>query len=147
MAFPFTTENAESTGRLQALVKRLSVEDFTRTTSYGWTISALLAHLAFWDQRMLVLLRRWQQNGFDPSPVDAQATNDALLPLCTSMEPRTAVELCLTSARLLDAALAALSDDQFEDIRKKAEASATQFRMNRSLHRNDHLNDMAALLE
>src|SRR3972149_8789515 len=97
MALPFTEENRASRVRLRSLVGRLSAEDLALTTDYGWTLSALFAHLAWWDQRVLILLRRWKETGVDESPVDSQAVNDALRPLCLALEPRKAIELCLSS--------------------------------------------------
>lgn len=146
MTFPFAQENTESRQRLAAIVRGLSEADLARSTDYGWTISALLAHLAFWDQRMLVLLKRWQETGFDPSPVDDTAVNDALKVICHALEPRAAIELCLSSAEALDAELAALTPDLVKQIEEHAKATSTVFRMNRSLHRNDHVKDIEALL-
>ncbi len=59
MTFPYVQQNTESRQRLASLVRRLSDEDLARTTDYGWTVAALLAHLAFWDHRMSVILTRW----------------------------------------------------------------------------------------
>jgi len=142
MAFPFVEENSESKRRLETLVRGLTDEDLTRSSSDGWTVAALLAHLAFWDQRVLVLLRRWKEKGVDSSPVDADAVNDALQPLCRVMPPRTAVELCLSSAEIVDAALETVTADLVQQI----EASGTHFRFNRALHRDDHLRQIERLL-
>ena len=78
MTFPYSEQNAASRSKLEGLVSRLTDTDLALATDYGWTISALLAHLAFWDQRMLVILKRWQEHGFDPSHIDSAAVNDAL---------------------------------------------------------------------
>jgi hypothetical protein len=109
-------------------------------------VSALLAHLAFWDQRVLVILRRWQAEGFDPSPIDAMAVNDSLKVICHALEPRTAADLCLISAEAVDAELETLSSDFVKQIEEHAQATDTQFRMNRGLHRSGHLDDIEALL-
>ena len=146
MTFPFAQENTESRHRLETLVGGLSDEDLARSTHYGWTIAALLAHLAFWDQRMIVILRRWKENGFDPSPIDAAAVNDALKVICHALEPRAAAGLALSAAKQIDAELETLTPDLFKQIEEHAEATSTQFRMNRSLHREGHLNDIEALL-
>src|SRR5215208_3433525 len=98
MTFPFAQENTQSWRRLETLVRGLSAEDLARSTDYGWTVAALLAHLAFWDQRMIVILRRWLEEGFDPSPTDARAVNDALKVVCHALDPRAAVELSLAYA-------------------------------------------------
>ncbi|MGE5378728.1 MAG: maleylpyruvate isomerase N-terminal domain-containing protein, partial [Bacteroidota bacterium] len=56
MTFPYSEQNTTSRRRMETLVYGLSDEDLARTTDYGWTVAALLAHLAFWDQRMSVIL-------------------------------------------------------------------------------------------
>jgi DinB family protein len=147
MAFSFVQENDESRRRLETLVRSLSDQDLALCTSYGWTVAALLAHLAFWDQRMVVILKRWQETGFDPSPIDSTAVNDSLKVLCHALDPHTAIELCLTCAAAADAELATLTPDLVKQIEEHAQATGTQFRMNRSLHRNDHLKDIEALLQ
>jgi len=147
MTFPYSEQNAQSRRRLETLVRRLSDEDLARSTDYGWTVAALLAHLAFWDQRVLVILRRWKEDRFDPSPIDSAAVNDALRVICHGLEPRTAIELCLSSAQAVDAELDTLTPELVKQMEEHAAATETQFRMNRSLHRDGHLNDIEALLK
>lgn len=146
MSLPFVEENAKSRQRLEVLAARLTEQDLVLTTSYGWTIAALLAHLAFWDQRMIAILRRWKESGFDESPIDSAAINDALKPLCNAITPRIAVELSMSSARMIDDELETLTSEFYEQIQKQVEATSTQFRFIRALHRNDHLNDIEALI-
>ena len=96
---------------------------------------------------MLVILRRWMDEGFDPSPIDAMAFNDSLRVICHALDPRTAIQLCLSSAQAVDAELDKLTPEQVKQMEEHAEATETQFRMNRSLHRDGHLNDIEALLK
>jgi len=138
MTSSFVDENTASRRRLESLVRRLSDADLARSTSDGWTVAALLAHLAFWDQRVIALLRRWEAKGVDESPVDPDAINDALKPLCLALTPRTAAELCLSSAEAVDAKLEAIT----ADLVKRIQTSPTHFRFNRALHRDDHLNEI-----
>lgn len=147
MTFPYTEQNAQSRQRLQDLVRRLSSEDLARTTDYGWTVAALLAHLAFWDQRMVVILRRWLDEGFDASPMDAGVVNDSLKVVWHALEPRAAIELCLSCAETTDAELDTLTADLVQQLEEHAASTGTQFRMNRSLHRSAHLDDIEALLK
>src|SRR6266508_190613 len=147
MTFPYSKENAESYQRLKSLAHRLTDTDLALSTDYGWTVAARLAHLAFWDQRVLVILRRWQEEGFDPSPIDARAVNHSLKVICQALEPRTAIELCLSSAEAVDTELETLSPELVKQMEEHAQANDTQFRMNRSLHRDGHLNDIEALLK
>jgi hypothetical protein len=146
MTFPYAHQNDESRRRLQALVQRLSEADLARSTDYGWTVAALLAHLAFWDQRMIMILKRWKEEGLDASPMDTGVVNDALRVICHAMEPRKAVQLCLSSAEAADAELARLTAEEVKHLEEHAASTDTQFRMNRSLHRAGHLNDIEALL-
>ena len=139
---PVHEENTASRLRLETFAAHLSDEDLARTNPHGWTVAALLAHLAFWDQRMVVLLRRWKAHGVDLSPADPDMINDALLPLCLALDPRKAVELCLSSAREADAEIAATSPELYKAI----EAAPVHFRFNRALHRNNHLNEIEKLL-
>ncbi len=147
MTFPYSQQNAESRRRLESLVRRLTDTDLALSTDYGWTISALLAHLAFWDQRVSVILQRWQEQGFDPSPIDSAAVNDALKVICHALEPRITADLALVAAEKVDSELETLSADFVKQIEEHAEATSTPFRMNRSLHRDGHLDDIEALLQ
>jgi hypothetical protein len=147
MTFPYAQQNDESRRRLKDLVSHLSDADLARSTHYGWTIAALLAHLAFWDQRMIMILKRWREAGLDASPIDAGVVNDSLRVICQALEPRKAIELCLSAAEAADAELAKLTAAEVKQIEEHAAATDTQFRMNRSLHRNGHLDDIEALLK
>lgn len=147
MTFPYAQQNAESRRRLQTLVQRFSEEDLARSTDYGWTVAALLAHLAFWDQRMIVILKRWREEGLDASLIDSGVVNDSLRVICHALEPRKAIELCLFSAEAANAELATLTAQEVKQMEEHAAATDTPFRMNRSLHRDGHLNDIEALLK
>jgi hypothetical protein len=147
MTHAFVQANDTSRRRLEALVRGLSERDLALSTDYGWTVAALLAHLAFWDQRMVVILQRWKETGFDPSPIDSAAVNDSLKVICHALEPRAAVELCLACAEAADAELAALTPDLVKQIEAHIQATSTPFRMDRSLHRSGHLDDIERLLQ
>ena len=147
MTFPYSQQNAESRRRLESIVRRLTDTDLALSTDYGWTVSALLAHLAFWDHRVSVILDRWRTEGFDPSPIDSGAVNDSLKEIAHAIEPRTAVDLALIAAEKVDSELDTLSADFVKQLEIHAAATDTQFRMNRSLHRNGHLDDIEALLK
>lgn len=146
MTFPYSEQNAQSRRRLVELTQKLTDEDLARSTDYGWTVAALLAHLAFWDHRMSAILHRWQEEGLDPSPIDMMAVNDALRVICHAFEPRTAIDLAISAAEKIDAELDALTTERTKELEEHAAATETQFRMNRSLHRDGHLDDIEGLL-
>ena len=146
MAFPYSEQNANSRRRLAELRQTLTNEDLARSTDYGWTVAALLAHLAFWDHRMSAILRRWQEEGLDPSPIDMMVVNEALQVICHAVEPGAAVGLAISAAEKIDTELDALTAERTKEIEAHAASTETQFRMNRSLHRDGHLDDIERLI-
>src|SRR3972149_3651004 len=88
----YVAENTATRERLKALVARLSDDDLRRPLEEGWTVGATLAHIAFWDQRALRLLEKWERQGVSPSPLpaDVDAINDAMRALCLAIPPRQA---------------------------------------------------------
>src|SRR5215470_6911948 len=73
----FITENSNELRRLRALVERLSDADLARPTPGGWTVAASLAHVAFWDQRILFWLDRWESGEAPRHLHEADAGNKA----------------------------------------------------------------------
>lgn len=123
-----------------------SDEELRRPTPYGGTVAGLLAHLAFWERRVTVLLRRWQAGGVDDSPVDPDMINDALAPLLAALAPRAAAELCLAAAAEADAAVAALSPELTVAIEQAMVEGRVFMRLDRGLHRLGHLADLEPII-
>ncbi len=142
----FIEANNASRARLESFVHGLTDEELRRPTSYGGTVAGLLAHLAFWERRVTVLLRRWQAGGVDASPIDPDMINDALAPLLAALAPRAAAELCLAAAAEADAAVAALSPELTAAIKQAMAEGKVFMRLDRSLHREGHLKDLEALV-
>jgi hypothetical protein len=139
---PFVAENARERERLIALVERLSDKELRLPLAAGWTISAALAHLAFWDRWSLVRLRRWKQGGVAASPVDLDVVNDTFLPFCLALEPRVAARIAVSSAEEIDRELEDISDESVRAIDNLGD----KFRLYRSIHRKLHLDDIEAAL-
>lgn len=138
-----TESNDASRARLEALVRGLTDEELRRPVHYGGTVAALLAHLALFDRRVTVLLRRWTAAGeVDESPVDADMINDSVAPILAALEPRAAVELCLAAAAEADAAVAALSPEMIAAIEQAMAEGRVFMRLDRGLHRAGHLADI-----
>jgi len=139
---PFVVENDRERKRLQKLVERITDEELSLPMWGAWTIAAAFAHLAFWDQRSLVLMQKWRKTGVAPSPIDNDVTNDALLPLCLEIPPKVAANLAVTAAEAIDLELERASDNLIADIGKLGE----RFRLYRSDHRKVHLDQVENLL-
>jgi hypothetical protein len=136
-------ENAAARERLEIFVRKLSDADLCHPLAAGWTVSAVMAHLAFWDKRALVLIEKWKQDGIGPSPMDVDIINEATRELCLAIPPRAAVEIAIASATAIDRAIEQLNPEMAADI----EANGKTVRLNRALHRHDHLNQIAKALE
>ena len=54
----FVIENERERNRLKLLVERISDLELILKMWEGWTVAAAFAHLAFWDQRALVLMKK-----------------------------------------------------------------------------------------
>jgi len=143
----FVTQNKNERTRLAALVGRLSDTDLARPLPAGWTVAAVLAHVAFWDQRALVLLKRWQQAGPGALPpavqeADVHWINDAGKPLFLAMPPRRAAEVAVAIAEAVDRTIEALPD---EFVTRNA-AAGTPVSLLRAEHRREHLDEIEAAL-
>ena len=139
---PFVVENTRERERLVRLVNRITDEELGLPMWEGWTIAAALAHLAFWDQRALVLMKKWKISGVASSPIDDDVTNDSILPLCSAISPRVAARLAVSAAEAIDFELENAGDDLITDIWQLGE----KFRLYRSEHRKLHLDQIEGLL-
>jgi hypothetical protein len=138
----FAHENALSQARLKALVERLTPAQLAMRLDDGWTISAVLAHMAFWDRRMLLLTERLQREGITDSPYDAHAMNDAMKPMLLAIPPQDAARMCIEAAGQVDAAVATLPDEFIQAVKEHG----TPFNPHRSEHRNYHLDEIERAL-
>jgi hypothetical protein len=138
----FAAENARERERLRNLVNEITDEELTLALNIeGWTVAVALAHLAFWDERRLVLVRKWKKKGVTPSPIDGDIVNDALVPLLLAIPPRKAADLSILMAEALDRELEEASPDLIAAI----EALGDSHALNRSIHRKMHLDEIEAL--
>jgi hypothetical protein len=137
--------NAQGRARLWTLASGLTDEELALPADDGWTVAALLAHLAFWDYRVLVLLVRWKKaGGVGPSPIDVDGVNDATKPLCLAIPVRAAAGLALNAAEAVDAELEHLPEDLKPGIDQLVQEG--KFRLDRSIHRNEHLDQIERIL-
>ena len=143
MAQPYVAENNEQRARLRALVERVSDADLARPLDAGWTVGAVLAHLAFWDQRTLVLIERWEKDDPRTPPrgiegKDVDWINDSAKALCLALTPRAAARLAVATADAVDRRVEALSS---ELVAANA-AAGTPLNLFRAEHRREHLDEI-----
>ena len=140
----YIAENAAELRRLRTLVERLSDADLARPTPGGWTVASSLAHVAFWDQRILFWLDRWE-HGQAPrrlDEADVDWINDAGKPLCLALPPGVAARLTVEIAEQVDRRLATLTDER---IAANTAAGEPLF-LARAHHRKTHLDEIERVL-
>ncbi len=143
MSRSFIEENAQQRERLRSLLSGLSDRELAQPLYADWTVAGILGHMAFWDYRALVLIRRWKQTGVkEPSAMDVNAINDAMLPLLLAISPRRAAEIVLEAAAAIDKEIAGLSPELIAQIG----ALGPSFRLNRGIHRLEHIDQIEAAL-
>ena len=142
MAREYVEENTLQRERLRLLVARLSDQDFARPLYGDWTIAAVLAHMAFWDYRAGLLLKRWRQEGVKPSPADVDILNDAMRPLLQAISLRKGAELALEAANAIDREIEGLSQDLLAQI----QANPSVLRLDRARHRREHMDQIESAL-
>jgi hypothetical protein len=137
----FVELNRAATDRMRALAARLSDEEMRRRVGENWTVAIALAHLAFWDRRVLQILDNTERDGkLSLFEIDI-VVNDISLPLWAAIPPRTAARLAIDTADALDARLAGFSEDLLEEIHAYNKRWVV-----RAFHRNDHLDEIDAAL-
>jgi hypothetical protein len=138
----YIARNDTERARLKRLVARLSDTDLARAMPGGWTVAGVLAHLAFWDQRALVLLERDLPSVSAAAPglrdEDIDWINDAAKPLCLALAPRRAADLAVAIAEEVDRGVAALT----EDFITRNTAAGGPISLDRAEHRREHLQDI-----
>jgi hypothetical protein len=137
----FIERNRASTERMRALVARLSDAELSQTLGEHWTVAITLAHLAFWDRRVLYLLDQTEQAGKLVVPAIDLAVNDISLPLWAAIPPREAARLAIETAVTLDERLEAFPSALLEQIGAKDD-----WWLVRALHRDLHLDEVEAAL-
>jgi len=130
----YVEHNAVEREHLVALAKRLSEDELSRPLEAGWTVSGVLAHLAFWDQRALTLLKKWEANGISPSPMDTDVVNEAKRPLCNAIAPRAAAQLAIDCATAIDVKIAQLGPAMITNV----ETNGQTVRLDRAHHWRMH---------
>jgi hypothetical protein len=137
----FVERNRASSRRIRALAESLSDEDLQRPVGKHWTVSIALAHLAFWDRRVLLLLDRLEQTGkLEPLEIDL-VVNDVALPFWAAMPPRAAARLAVATVEALDKRLEEFPEALLAQVR-----SGNERWIVRALHRDPHLDAVTAAL-
>jgi uncharacterized damage-inducible protein DinB len=142
----YVAENDVQLRRLRDLVQGLDQEQLARPMEAGWTVASVLAHMAFWDYRIVVQLDRWGADGLGSPPTYEEEAvdwiNDAAKPIFLAIPPSIAAQVALEAAKAADQAVAAISDE----LLAKNEETGLIINPVRAEHREEHLNELERAL-
>jgi hypothetical protein len=138
----FVEVNRASRERIRTLIASLSDEELRTPVGEHWTVGIALAHLAFWDRRVMYALDMSERDEQLFIPQIDLAVNDLSLPLWAAIPPREAGRLALETAEALDSRMEAFAQPLLEALY----AYNPRWVM-RGLHRNLHLDEVDAALK
>jgi hypothetical protein len=137
----FMERNRASTERIRLLAAALSDDELQTPVGQHWTVAIVLAHLAFWDRRVMYVLDMTERDGHLFIPEIDIFVNDLSLPLWAAIPPRAAARIAIETAETLDRRLEAFPPTLLEEI-----YTYNKRRVERSLHRGEHLDQAAGAL-
>jgi len=138
----YIAENEAQLQRLRDLVDGLSDHQLAHPMDGGWTVGSVLAHVAFWDYRIVTMLDRWGADGRGTPPTyDEEAVdwiNDANRPIFLAIPPRVAARIALDAGEAADRAVADMSND----LLAKNEELGSLINPFRAEHRQEHVDEI-----
>ncbi len=137
----FIEHNRASTDRIRALAASLTDEQMQHPVGEHWTVGIALAHLAWWDRRVMYVLDMTERNGELFVPEIDIFVNDLSLPLWAAVPPRAAARIAIESAETLDRRLESYLPALLEAIYAYNKRWVV-----RALHRGEHLDEVDAAL-
>ena len=136
----FIELNRTSTERMRSIAN-LNDDELLRPVGEHWTVAIVLAHLAFWDRRVMYVLDRTEKDGKLFIPEIDIFVNDLFLPFWQALPPREAARIGVENAEVLDRKLEAYPEGLLEEIFNYNKRWVV-----RALHRNEHLDQADAAL-
>ncbi len=137
----FVELNRASTERIRTLAARLSDKEMLHPVGEHWTVAIVLAHLAFWDRRVMYVLDMTERDGKLFIPEIDIFVNDLSLPLWAAIPPRAAARIAIETAKTLDKRLEDFAPALLEEI-----YAYNKRWVIRALHRGEHLDEAGAAL-
>jgi len=137
----FVERNRASTNRIRALAARLSDVEMQHKVGEHWTVAIALAHLAFWDRRVMYVLDQTERDGKVFIPEIDIFVNDLSLPLWAAIPPREAARIAIETSEELDRRLEDYPPALLAEI-----YTYNQRWVVRALHRGEHLDEVDAAL-
>jgi len=134
--------NRASRERIRSLVLRLTDDELLTPVGEHWTVAVALAHMAFWDRRVVYVLELAERDGKINPPALDIVINDLSLPLWKAIPPREAARLCMEAAEECDHRLETFDPKLLDEVYEYNKRWVV-----RALHRNEHLDEVDEALK
>jgi hypothetical protein len=140
MARSYETANAASRERMQAIAENLPDTTLVQPIGNGWSIAGAFAHVAFWDQAVIARWDHWRQTGEFPQDQATwlEVVNAAASAQWQALPPRWSVLDAVSAAGIANDFLASLTEDEVT----AAHRAGFDTMLDRSIHRNAHMDDV-----
>ena len=144
----YTEINLQGRERLRDLVGGLDEDSLIAPVNEYWSVAGVLAHMAWWDARVVVLAEKidrgepWVPSDEEPEGDWLNDTTRLVIEGLAPHAPRAAAQLALLMAERADARVGELPLD-----RMAPRDPASPIHALRAEHRNEHLDEIAAVLE
>jgi hypothetical protein len=142
----YIAENETQRRRLRDLLDGIDDDRLAQPMDAGWTVASVLAHMAFWDYRIVAQLERWGPDGSGAPPTYEEEAvnwiNDAAKPIFLALPPRIAARVAVEAAEAADRAVAGMSDE----LLAKNDEIGLIINPVRAEHRQEHLDELERAL-
>jgi hypothetical protein len=133
----FAEPNKSSLEELRAYVENLTEEQLRLQIDEDWTVSGVLAHIAFWDRRAaLVVERVLKDNTYHHVREDADVINATAIPQWRRLEPSQAIEDMIEAGEFLNRTVDLLDEETAQRL------PTTGTNVGRANHRLEHLEQL-----
>jgi DinB superfamily len=134
----FSEPNRATFEELRAYAESLTDEQLRQAIDEDWTVSATLAHVAFWDRRAALAVEGINRdpNSFPPRS-DVDLINATAFPQWRRLEPQDAIADMIEAGEFLNRTVDALDEETAQRIQ---ESGAVVIR--RARHRLEHLEQL-----
>jgi hypothetical protein len=137
---PYIQVNDRERERLREFINRVDDDALAAPANEYWTVAGVLGHMAYWDNRVLVLADKIDRS--EPwVPSDAEPEGDWLTDstraIIHAITPRAAAELALRIAEETDARVAELPLDRMAPLDPDSPIYPA-----RGEHRGEHLDEL-----
>lgn len=139
----YSKENHSSRNELANFIQQLTEKQLAHEMPAGWNVLAVLAHVAFWDQRALTLIKKWQSEGITPSLIDTDVINEVTRPIFLTLDAAKGKQMVINAAEEIDKTIESLSPQFINEIEEKGK----NVHLNRAKHRLMHIAEIKSALE